>query len=65
MLNLSAGAIFLNNLITHKNITRGCFLNSLIIYYALAEALGVKTEPQFGPEHAGDIKHSSADISKA
>lgn len=41
------------------------------IYYSLAEAFGVKDskgnrlEPKFGPDRAGDIKHSNADISKA
>ena len=35
------------------------------IYYMLTEALGVDTEPVFGPDRAGDIKHSNADISKA
>lgn len=35
------------------------------IYYALAKALGVDKEPNFGPDRAGDIKHSNADISKA
>lgn len=35
------------------------------IYYGLTEALGVNTEPIFGPDRAGDIKHSNADISKA
>lgn len=35
------------------------------IYYTLAAALGRNIEPRFGPERAGDIKHSSADISKA
>ena len=35
------------------------------IYYMLTEALGVDTEPIFGPDRAGDIKHSNADISKA
>lgn len=35
------------------------------IYYGLTEALGVDIEPKFGPERAGDIKHSNADISKA
>lgn len=35
------------------------------IYYALARALGKDMEPNFGPERAGDIKHSNADISKA
>lgn len=35
------------------------------IYYYLCKALGVTIEPIFGPDRAGDIKHSNADISKA
>ena len=35
------------------------------IYYDLTKALGVDIEPIFGPDRAGDIKHSNADISKA
>ncbi|MEY8480765.1 SDR family oxidoreductase [Lachnospiraceae bacterium 48-21] len=35
------------------------------IYYSLAKALGKDIEPCFGPERAGDIRHSNADISKA
>ena len=35
------------------------------IYYDLCKALGKEIEPHFGPERAGDIKHSNADISKA
>ncbi|MFG6367084.1 MAG: SDR family oxidoreductase [Lachnospiraceae bacterium] len=35
------------------------------IYYDLCKALGKEVEPQFGPDRAGDIKHSNADISKA
>lgn len=35
------------------------------IYYGLTKALGVDVEPKFGPDRAGDIKHSNADISKA
>lgn len=35
------------------------------IYYDLCDALGVRVEPCFGPDRAGDIKHSNADISKA
>lgn len=35
------------------------------IYYHLCEALGKDVEPNFGPDRAGDIKHSNADISKA
>lgn len=35
------------------------------IYYNLCKALNKSIEPIFGPERAGDIKHSNADISKA
>lgn len=35
------------------------------IYYDLCKALGREVEPNFGPDRAGDIKHSNADISKA
>ncbi len=35
------------------------------IYDGLTEALGIHVEPNFGPERAGDIRHSNADISKA
>ena len=35
------------------------------IYNGLIEALGVDIEPIYGPDRAGDIKHSNADISKA
>lgn len=35
------------------------------IYYGLTKVLGVDVEPVFGPDRAGDIKHSNADISKA
>ena len=35
------------------------------VYYILTDALGVHVEPIFGPERAGDIRHSNADIGKA
>ena len=35
------------------------------IYRQLSGALGKDVEPVFGPERAGDIRHSNADISKA
>ena len=35
------------------------------IYWSLAKALGKNIEPIFGPDRAGDIKHSNADVSKA
>lgn len=35
------------------------------VYNSLTEALGVDIKPNYGPDRAGDIKHSNADISKA
>lgn len=35
------------------------------VYYILTKALKINIEPIFGPERAGDIKHSNADIGKA
>ena len=35
------------------------------IYYHLTKALGVDTEPNFGSNCAGDIRNSTADMSKA
>lgn len=35
------------------------------IYHGLTNALGIDIEPNFGPDRAGDIKHSNADISNA
>ena len=35
------------------------------IYYGLTKALNINMEPKYGPDRAGDIKHSNADISKA
>lgn len=35
------------------------------IYHEICRALGKDTEPIFGPDRKGDIKHSNADISKA
>ena len=36
-----------------------------MFYHSLTKALGKDIEPNFGPDRAGDIKHSNADISKA
>lgn len=47
------------------NIAYGGREYLLDIYYDLTKALGVDVEPNFGPDRAGDIKHSNADISKA
>ena len=35
------------------------------VYYELCRALGKDVEPNYGPDRAGDIKDSNADISKA
>ena len=35
------------------------------VYNSLAKALGSDLEPLYGPDRAGDIKHSNADITKA
>lgn len=35
------------------------------VYQGLTTALGVDIEPLYGPDRAGDIKHSNADISRA
>ncbi len=35
------------------------------VYETLCKALGKEIAPNFGPDRAGDIKHSNADISKA
>ena len=47
------------------NIAFGAREYLIDIYYGLTEALGKDIEPEFGPERAGDIRHSNADISKA
>ena len=47
------------------NIAYGGREYLLDIYYGLTKALAVDIEPNFGPNRAGDIKHSNADISKA
>ncbi len=35
------------------------------VYHFLTKALKIATEPKFGPDRPGDIKHSNADINKA
>lgn len=53
------------------NIAYGGREQLLDIYYGLVDLLGIKDEkghrlePYFGPDRAGDIKHSNADIGKA
>ena len=47
------------------NIAYGGRERLIDIYYTLTKTLGKNIEPKFGPDRAGDIKHSNADISKA
>lgn len=47
------------------NIACGGQENLIDVYHILMATLGVDIEPIFGPERAGDIKHSNADIGKA
>ena len=53
------------------NIAYGGREYLLDIYFVLVDLLDIKDatghrlEPDFGPDRAGDIKHSNADISKA
>lgn len=47
------------------NIAYGGREYLLDMYNGLTDALGVNVKPNFGPDRAGDIKHSNADISKA
>lgn len=47
------------------NIAYGGRETLIDVYYGLTHALGVDVEPVFGPDRAGDIKHSNADVSKA
>lgn len=47
------------------NIAYGGRERLIDVCYGLTEALGVDIEPEFGPDRAGDIKHSNADIAKA
>ena len=47
------------------NIAYGGQVNLNELYQKLSELLNKKIEPVYGPERAGDIKHSNADIGKA
>ncbi len=47
------------------NIAYGGRVFLIDLYYKLCELMGKKIEPSFGPDRAGDIKHSNADIEKA
>lgn len=50
---------------TAYNIGAGGRQYLIDVYNDLCDALGVKTEPVFGPDRKGDIRDSNADISKA
>lgn len=47
------------------NIASGGRETLIDVYRAMCKALEKQIEPVYGPERAGDIKHSNADISKA
>lgn len=47
------------------NIACGQTESLLDVYYYLTKALNKNIEPLFGPDREGDIRHSSANISKA
>ena len=47
------------------NIAYGESNTLLDVYHTIADALGMNTEPVFGPARQGDIRHSYADISCA
>ena len=50
---------------TAYNIGAGGREYLIDVYHSLCDALGVDTEPIFGPPRKGDIRDSNADISKA
>lgn len=47
------------------NVAYGGRVYLIDLYNKLCEVLGVDIKPVYGPDRAGDIKHSNADISKA
>ena len=47
------------------NVAYGGQVYLIDLYNKLCDVLGVDIKPEFGPDRAGDIKHSNADISKA
>lgn len=47
------------------NIAYGESNTLLDVYHTITDALGMNTEPVFGPARPGDIRHSYADISSA
>ncbi len=47
------------------NVATGCSKNLNETFRILKKVTGFHGEPNYGPERAGDVKHSRADISKA
>ena len=47
------------------NIAYGDQIYLIDLYNELCKLLGKDIQPVYGPDRAGDIKHSKADISKA
>lgn len=47
------------------NVAYGGRVYLIDLYNVLCDALDIHIEPVYGPDRAGDIKHSNADISKA
>lgn len=47
------------------NVGAGERISLLELFRAMAEVLGVQVEPKFGPERAGDVRHSLASLDRA
>jgi UDP-glucose 4-epimerase len=47
------------------NVGAGERISLLELYRAMAEIVGVAAEPRFGPERAGDVRHSLASLERA
>jgi UDP-glucose 4-epimerase len=47
------------------NVGAGERISLLELFRAMAELLGVDVEPKFGPERAGDVRHSLASLERA
>ena len=47
------------------NVGAGERISLLELYRAMAEILGVRSEPKFGPSRAGDVRHSLASLDRA
>jgi len=47
------------------NVGAGERISLLELFRAMAELLGVQVEPKFGPDRAGDVRHSLASLDRA